>query len=89
MIEDKRFAPFRKLKSLAYPGRIGSGHWDFLWMICSTKEEWERMKRLMVARLTWSANDPEEFAQAAATQVAFDECGSFIRNVRDSKAASG
>ena len=85
---NKHFAPFRRL-SLPYPGRLKKGCSDYLWMASETEEEWDAIKTIMVRRLRWSASDPDEFAQAAATQVAFHACGALLTFVKDSPHIKG
>lgn len=81
----KRFTPFRKIHGLGYPGPLPAGYRDFLWMSCSDESEWEHLKGVMVRRLRWSAGDPPEFEQAAATQSVFHECGNMIGSIKNSK----
>jgi len=65
------FWPFRKLDYSSYPGRIGEGFWDVLWM--ASTEQLDEFNRCMANRLRWSAQDSEEVIQAAATQIVFNE----------------
>lgn len=73
--------PFRRLSHSSYPDNPGGEIQDFLWMACGDEAEWQRIARRMSSRLRYSARDPEEFIQAAATQVVFHECGAIRQSL--------
>lgn len=73
--------PFKKLANSAYPGRIASGYSDYLWMARQEEDDWRRLKLFMSKRLRWCAQDAEEFLQAAATQVVFNETVAIFRSL--------
>lgn len=73
--------PLRKLTYSNYPPREPNSFTDFLWMACQDGEEWERISQKMSSRLRFSSKDPDEFAQAAATQVVFHECSAIRQSV--------
>lgn len=73
--------PFKKLANSAYPGRIASGYSDYLWMARQEEDDWRRLKLFMSKRLRWRAQDAEEFLQAAATQVLFNETVAIFRSL--------
>jgi len=81
-VRGQAFYPFRKLTNSAYPGRIENGFQDFLWMAHQKEADWRRVKHLMAARLRWSAQSPEEFLQAASTQVVFNESVAIFRSLQ-------
>ena len=73
------FTPFKRLRYSGYPtGK--DGLLDFLWMACQEESEWDDVSLHMTYRLRHSSCDAEEFAQAAATQVMFHECGALRTN---------
>lgn len=75
------FVPVRKLQYSGYP-KIQDGEFhDYLWMACKDEREWLDIEMLMNSRLRYASKDPDEFAQAAATQVVFHECGAIRRSV--------
>jgi hypothetical protein len=73
--------PFRKLNYSEYPKRIAGDYTDFLWMACQSDSEWHDLTLHMASRLRYASRDPEELAQAAATQVVFHECGAIRQSV--------
>lgn len=75
------FIPIKELRYSAYPKVNGDKFSDFLWMAKKDEEEWRNIALYMAYRLRYSANNPEEFAQAAATQVAFHQCAALRRSV--------
>jgi hypothetical protein len=75
------FVPFRSLTNSVYPRRIADVYQDFLWMARSQEVEWRKLKRAMSNRLRWSAQDSEEFVQAASTQVVFNETAAIFRSL--------
>ena len=73
------FTPFKRLRYSGYPtGKEDLV--DFLWMACQEDDEWEDISLHMTCRLRHSSRDADEFAQAAATQVMFHECGALRTN---------
>lgn len=80
-IKNQTFFPFRKLRHSAYPARIAEEYQDFLWMVKESRDEWEEAKRTMSHRLRTCARNPEEFLQAGATQVVFNEADEIIRSL--------
>lgn len=77
----RQLVPFKSLTNSVYPHRIASVYEDFLWMARSEEPEWRRLKRSMSDRLRWSAQDSEEFVQAASTQVVFNETAAIFRSL--------
>jgi len=77
----RSLAPFKTLKHSYYPARLGKDFEDVFWMIRDSGTSWEQAKRTMALRLRLAARDPEEFVQAAATQVLFHECSAIIWNL--------
>lgn len=75
------FTPFRKLRHIGYPSVSEGDLNDFLWMACGDDQEWRDLSLHMTSRLRHAAKDPDEFAQAAATQVVFHECGAIRQSV--------
>lgn len=71
--------PLRRLNHSEYPSIAAGRHVDYLWMAGS--EGWSRSSNLMGTRLRYAAKDPEEFIQAAATQVVFHECGAILNTL--------
>jgi hypothetical protein len=80
-IGKRTFIPFRRLRHSVYPA-MGDRFEDFLWMASGDNEEWDDRKIVMAKRLRLAGNDPEEFAQAAATQVVFHECDAILQSLR-------
>ncbi len=74
--------PFRRLDHSGYPGRLIAGFQDVLWMATPNEELRTALMRRMADRLRWSAGDQEEFLQAAATQVVFNECTAIFHDLR-------
>lgn len=72
---------FKSLTNSVYPRRIASVYEDFLWMARNEEAEWRKLKRSMSDRLRWSAQDSEEFLQAASTQVVFNETVAIFRSL--------
>ena len=77
----RSLVPFRSLTNSVYPRRIAQVYEDFLWMARSEEAEWRKLKRSMSDRLRWSAQDSEEFVQAASTQVVFNETAAIFRSL--------
>lgn len=67
------FSPIKILKYSSHP-KVKKNFYDFLWMVHQDESMWRELDLYMTYRLRYSANNPEEFAQAAATQVVFHEC---------------
>lgn len=74
--------PLRRLRHIGYPVVIEGRLIDFLWMATGDDDEWHDISIHMTSRLRHSAKDPEEFAQAAATQVVFHECAAIRQSVK-------
>jgi hypothetical protein len=77
----KTLVPFRKLHYSSYPDRIDGQYMDFLWMACQSEDDWYDRYLHMTSRLRYASADPEELAQAAATQVVFHECAAIRYSV--------
>jgi len=77
----RTLVPFKSLTNSVYPRRIASVYEDFLWMARTEEVEWRKLKRSMSDRLRWSAQDSEEFLQAASTQVVFNETVAIFRSL--------
>lgn len=73
--------PFRQLRYSHYPARVAGRFTDFLWMAGDSDREWHDLTLRMTSRLRYSAKDPEEMAQAAATQILFHECAAIRQSV--------
>jgi hypothetical protein len=56
-----------------YPDPMCAGYQDLLWMAPEGEGNWEAQKVKMLDRLRWSGRSPDEYAQAAATMLAFAE----------------
>lgn len=81
----RALVPFRSLTNSVYPRRIAHVYEDFLWMARSEEAEWRKLKRSMSDRLRWSAQDSEEFVQAASTQVVFNETVAIFRSLESAR----
>jgi hypothetical protein len=81
--------PFRKLTYSPYPARIGDSFRDVLWMASGDQRVWDERKRAMERRLRWSASDPEEFAQAAATHLVLVETQAIVAGLMRGDRAAG
>jgi hypothetical protein len=77
----RTLVPFKSLTNSVYPRRIAHVYEDFLWMARTEEAEWRKLKRSMSDRLRWSAQDGEEFLQAASTQVVFNETAAIFRSL--------
>ena len=77
----RTLVPFKSLTNSVYPRRIAHVYEDFLWMARSEEAEWRKLERSMSDRLRWSAQDSEEFVQAASTQVVFNETVAIFRSL--------
>jgi hypothetical protein len=73
--------PFRKLNYSYYPPRVVGKYTDFLWMACQSDVEWHDLTLHMTSRLRYAGRDPDELAQAAATQIVFHECSAIRQSV--------
>lgn len=73
--------PFRRLNYSIYPARLDRLYTDFLWMACETDDDWFKLSLQMKNRLRYAGPDPEELAQAAATQLVFNECAAIRRSL--------
>jgi len=73
--------PFRKLSHSHYPARIAGEYADFLWMACESEKEWFDLSLHMANRLRYASADQEELAQAAASQILFNECAAIRQSV--------
>lgn len=69
------FILLKKLRHAGYPKIVEGELLDFLWMAFKEDDKWNDISIHMNSRLRHAAHDPEEFVQAAATQVVFHECG--------------
>lgn len=72
---------FTTLQYSGYPSGRTEGFSDFLWMATKDEDEWFHLNLQMMSRLRYSAPDPEELAQAAATQVVFHEVAAIRQSV--------
>ena len=79
-IGKENLIPFKQLANSSYPGRVRTGFSDILWMMDG--QTWQDTQVQMGKRLRWAANNPEEFIQAAATQVVFHECEAIAVSLR-------
>jgi hypothetical protein len=77
----RALVPFKSLTNSVYPRRIAHVYEDFLWMARTEEAEWKKLERSMSDRLRWSAQDSEEFLQAASTQVVFNETVAIFRSL--------
>lgn len=71
-----------KLRDSTYPKRLADEFHDFLWMANPDEAIFSELQKVMAIRLRMAASDPEEFAQAAATQVVFHECAAILNSLR-------
>lgn len=72
--------PFRKLNHSPYPASIHRNYQDCLWM-AESQQEWGSYESRMTMRMLWSARNPQEFSQAAATQGVFHETLLILKSV--------
>ena len=61
--------------------RVKERYTDYLWMATNSESEWYDLMLHMTSRLCYSSVDPDELAQAAATQVLFHECAAIRQSV--------
>lgn len=73
--------PFRKLNYSYYPPRVRQEYTDYLWMASGSESEWHDLMLHMTSRLRYAAQHQEELAQAAATQIVFNECAAIRQSV--------
>jgi hypothetical protein len=74
------FIPFRRMNQTPYPQALARNFQDFLWM-ADTAPEWHTYTVRMKQRMLWTAQDAEEFAEAAATQTLFHEVDAILQSV--------
>jgi hypothetical protein len=72
--------PFRRMNHTPYPGPLGHGFQDLLWM-AEVRQEWGQYVSRMKQRMLWSSHAEGELAHAAATQVVFHECDAILQSV--------
>ncbi|MGE3175106.1 MAG: hypothetical protein AB7O97_20935 [Planctomycetota bacterium] len=72
--------PFRRMNFTPYPPNLKKTMQDFLWM-AETPAEWNNYVMRMKQRVLWSAADPVELEQAAATQIVFHETDAIVQSV--------
>lgn len=70
--------PFRRLNHSAYPSQVGTGYSDVLWMLVDAASKWSTSTMQMNRMLRWASSDAEEFQQAAATQLLFNETSAIV-----------
>lgn len=73
--------PIRRLRHSSYPKMKDGDVLEYLWMIGNDAAEWTNLQFQMAKRLREANSDPEEFAQAAATQVVFHEADALFRSL--------
>jgi hypothetical protein len=80
---DLWLVPLRHLRHCNYPGRVAVGFRDYLWMAPQpdSADNKAAYDILMATRLRLAAGDPEEFIQAAATQVLFHEYSAILSSL--------
>jgi hypothetical protein len=77
----RSFMPLKRLRHIGYPEIVEGELQDFLWMATEDEAEWQELSFHMTMRLRHAAKDADEFAQAAATQVVFHECGAIRQSL--------
>lgn len=89
--ETHTLLPVSTLKYSNYPQRVAGQYSDYLWMATKSDSDWRRLRLHMDCRLRYSNIDPDEMAQAAATQVVFNECSAIRQSVisRDERTRRG
>lgn len=81
--------PFLQLRTPQYPKRLARGHYyDFLWMASNDADRINKLNEAMANRLRWASGDPDEFVQAAATQVVFNHWGAFVSSIRSKRGSA-
>lgn len=74
--------PFLQLRAPPYPKRLAQAHYyDFMWMASRDIARANELNEAMANRLRWASGDPDEFVQAAATQVVFNHWRAFVDSV--------
>ena len=73
--------PFRRLNYSAYPTQVGTGYSDILWMLVDSAGSWTASNLQMNKLLRWASSDGEEFQQAAATQLLFNETSAIMASL--------
>lgn len=79
-VGQRQLIPLRRLDHSDY--RVEAFQ-DWLWMAVADDDAWARGLRQVATRLRWAAKDSEEFVQAAATQVVFNECEAIRASLRN------
>lgn len=83
LLKGHHYSPFLTARTPLYPRRLAQRKFkDFIWMATEDPEDWSRLKSTMAERLRWAAADPEEFLQAAATQVIFNHWRAFVNSLQ-------
>ncbi len=72
--------PFRRMNFTPYPASLKRTFQDFLWM-AETPHEWANYLMRMKQRTLWSAPNPYESEDAAATNVVFCEVDAIVQSV--------
>lgn len=75
------FIPLCILRGSTYPKRLQDSFMDYLWMGTTDRDSFGQLKKIMAVRLRRAAKEPEEFMQAAATQVMFHECAAILSSL--------
>lgn len=76
------FIPLKRLRHSYYPPLPGMEAVDYLWMSDAESIVAEDLQRDVANRLRFAATNREEFEQAAATQVVFNECAAIFQAQR-------
>lgn len=74
------FIPFRRMNFTPYPPTLKKTFQDFLWM-AETPSEWTNYLARMKQRTLWSAHNPAEAEDAAATHIVFCEVDAIVQSV--------
>jgi hypothetical protein len=81
-VKEKHYAPFLRVRTPQYPTQLRDKKFqDFMWMATDSATEYLQLRTAMHNRIKWSANDPEEFLQAASTQVVFNHWEAFVESL--------
>lgn len=75
------FFPFRRLNHSGYPVQVSRAFSDVLWMASDIAGGWTGTRTQMSSMLRWAAADSEEFNQAAATQLVFNEVDAIVSSL--------
>ena len=81
-IEKLNCITLKKLRNSLYPARVAGEYVDYLWMATPDADELVKLERIMALRLRAASHDPDEFIQAAATQLVFHETSAIIGSLR-------